>query len=876
MNGLNWLDQTEPPLAQAIDRQDPTERPGVDLPGDSDSRQHHSNPDHAAGDGLDAGEYEINPDAVANEGFFDAITSLFKSKPKEVELSADNDVMEETLRKSILNDTWLKEQTFTHGSVSIKGPAILKGGKASQAVTKVVQDLEKAATQNAQIAVKWIKPLEKAIAICQKGNFTDYTADQLRELRPEMENLDYPQKLAEPPALGEAVALNLPALDQAGAKEVAQLLLKLYEERTVYPNKSMAAVRIRFPNTNGGKIFEIKDPEVKAAAREFVDGVESALDYYQENFFQDHFLYYDNTLELGKALIQWVGKSVSGVKLTAANEAFMNVSNEGIVEGIRQFFGIHNRGANYIAFEGGKSDQIDSLTGQLDSTYGNPAWLAKQTPVKGQVKASDISKAVDLTNIDQALTHAASSNTQIDNAKTEAIRKFYQSIKPGLDLLAKAGRLTDKAYESLKQLTAAAKPASELYRGPAKPQSVVGQETATIEALSIDKMPELSKQLSKLLTESNHQWMDGTEAVISVSKALEFDFFLQYLWNEPDDIKYKDGESKYNKEAWNALGKSIARKASYTAIPVVQTASAQFRGACQAAALYMERSLAGGKVSTENFTVANEGIVATLLAFFKSKGDEAVTPPSLGSLEKFNIMLANKDLSYPGGKVGTQTARHLAVNGKLPTDLVKAILDDVKQYMQVYTKAKQTISKFDAHYRKHESKLESFCGDADRPEEFEKVVKAWLSTQPKAFIDEFKAPTHTFMGFNQDAWITRKAFETYPATEAVTGEVTFPAMDASQVNKLKAALAVLLTQYNTIQDYYFDDVPSALDFTDAPFRGYSGIDKIDLLLNGCEMGNGVFEERTTDVLNALCNRMFGIFTAVVQVLSATALTTTTK
>lgn len=879
MNGLTWLDQTEP-LQEDTPRQNADERPQPDEEGsDNVSRQHHENPSHPNGSGIDPNEYEINPDAIANEGFFDSIASLFKSKPKTVELNADNDSMEDALRESILSDTWLKEQTFGTGTVSFKGTALLNSGDAKKAVAQILQGLDKASASNAQLAVKWMKPLEKKIAICQKGNFTDYTADQLQEWTPEIENLDYSMKFAEPTELGQdKVDLQLPVLDQAGVKEIAQLLLQLYKGRQTYPDKSIGTAKIKFAY-NGGKIFDIKDPELKAAAKEFVNTLESAIDHYGENFFQDQFNYFGNVVGLSNTLLQWISKSITGVKLTAANEAFMTISNEGIVEGIRQFFGLHNRGGDYVELEGKTGQALQNLTTQLARTYGNTDWLSKQSPVKGTVKADDLSKSVDLSNIQGSLDAAASINMQINNAYTEAVRKVYTSLKPGLDLVGSACNLTDEAFETLKQLVAETKPVSELYKGPASVKPLGSEATDKVEALSTDKMPELTKAAIKHLNEIGNRQLDHLESISSVSKAFDGDFlqlisemtFLEAVSSDKG-FELRNNKSKYNQDAWVALGCSIHRKVSPVSIPAVKATNDQLNAALSAAVAYMERSLAGSSVSNEDFTVANEGIVDTILDFFRGKGKGdgkkgAPKAPSLKPLEQFELLLKDNTLSFPGGTINSTAARALAINGKIPADLTKAIMDDVKQYMQVYSQAKQTITKFAAHYKKYEPKLDTFCGDADRPEEFEQAVKAWVSTQPKPLVDSFKAPSHTFMGYGQDTWVKDRAFVTAPPTNPVSGELTLPAMNASQVNKLKAALNVLLTQYDKVQDYEYDDAPLSIDFTDAPFRGYSGIDSIDTLLNTAEMGMGYFEERNTDVLSAICNRMYDIFAAVVPLLA---------
>jgi hypothetical protein len=273
------------------------------------------------------------------------------------------------------------------------------------------------------------------------------------------------------------------------------------------------------------------------------------------------------------------------------------ISIEGLVEGIRKFFGMHNRGKDYVEFEQGNNQNLANMTKQIDNTYGNTEWLGKQSPVQGKVKVEDISGSVNIDNLADSLTQIASSALQIQNAKTEAARKFVQSLKPGLDLIAKAGKPTDAAYEALKPLLAEAKPASELYRGPNKAAASDGKTVEEADPIAIADMPAIAGVLSKVLKDLDSANDDLREAIYSTSKAMEMESFTTYFAERPNGNLGTPAGSKYNGDAWTALGQGIRRKLMSCNVPPVIASSTAFDKACRATAIYLERSIKGGKVA---------------------------------------------------------------------------------------------------------------------------------------------------------------------------------------------------------------------------------------------------------------------------------------
>lgn len=300
-----------------------------------------------------------------------------------------------------------------------------------------------------------------------------------------------------------------------------------------------------------------------------------------------------------------------------------SVSNEGLIESVRKLFGVHNRG-KYIQVDGDSKARYRNLEDELKTSFADPAWVKQQTPIKGDINVKDISEKANLDDLVSALNDTYSICIRANNAMNEALKKFYTSLKPGLDLFAKAGGINDKAYETLKELVGNTKPASELYKGPQSIKSnQVGRTKDTMPAMPQEEMVSIGSLVAKLLANLNETWLEQASMMERVSPALVDPEFTQYIWAESSDIEHNEKASQYNSEAWRALGQAIDRKANY-GVPVVMQATRQFEDACLAAIVYMERSIKGGKVSNEEFTVSNEGIVDKIMKLFTPGKDKDI------------------------------------------------------------------------------------------------------------------------------------------------------------------------------------------------------------------------------------------------------------
>lgn len=275
------------------------------------------------------------------------------------------------------------------------------------------------------------------------------------------------------------------------------------------------------------------------------------------------------------------------------------VSNEGLVSSVRKLFGLHNRGRGYSHVDGDDKARFRNVENELKTTFADPSWVNNQTPIKGEVNTKDISEKCDLKDVASSINMAFDSCVKLHNAKMEALKKFYAQLKPGLDLIAKKNGISDPAYDTLKKELSAAKPTSELYRGPSAPK-VNASPVDKLPPMPLKEMVDIGRLVTEKLNSLNELLMGERDTIISISKGMDVDEFTQYMWSESSDINHRENKTSYTYEAWRALGKGIEMKA-VGGVAGPYMAKKQFEETCIAAVIYMERSIKGGKVSNEDF-----------------------------------------------------------------------------------------------------------------------------------------------------------------------------------------------------------------------------------------------------------------------------------
>jgi len=263
---------------------------------------------------------------IANEGFLDAIKSLFKQKPKDVEVKGlDNNVIKQ-LEDTLLNDSWLKEQTLTTGTVEVRFPDAAQDGNYKPLVGRIQQELDKAAKINAAASNKWLNYIKVGVDLIISGNLKNANLEQVQKLNEFIvyDDIDFGRQDIEPNNITEDNAeVELPALDEKGIKEATKTIIQLIEMRNQYGRKSFGNVPTYVPSKRKEMIENLEDDDLREALTTLCSEVDDILGYFVEGFYQHQYNYFYMVEGLAKPLMHWIQKSITGIKY--GNEAFADV-----------------------------------------------------------------------------------------------------------------------------------------------------------------------------------------------------------------------------------------------------------------------------------------------------------------------------------------------------------------------------------------------------------------------------------------------------------------------------------------------------------------------------------------------------------------------
>lgn len=258
------------------------------------------------------GKAEVVEEVASNEGFMDTIKGLFSSKPKDLEVD-DVERIIPALKETLLNESWLSKQTFTEGEVSVKLP----DADIADLVTRVDAELQKAGKENGKRTNAWIRPFSKVNEIMKTGDFRGISLEQAEKLLEvsDYDSLDFDVERVEPKNfIGEPKARDLPALDKAGVKAAAVALQDLYKARSNYTKLSMGDMITSIPHTTMHKLLDVREKELVDVLKEIHSNYDNVIDYAIESFWNDQFEYYDLVDAAAKGIMEYITKSVSGIK----------------------------------------------------------------------------------------------------------------------------------------------------------------------------------------------------------------------------------------------------------------------------------------------------------------------------------------------------------------------------------------------------------------------------------------------------------------------------------------------------------------------------------------------------------------------------------
>lgn len=293
------------------------------------------------------------------------------------------------------------------------------------------------------------------------------------------------------------------------------------------------------------------------------------------------------------------------------------ISNEGIVANVRKFFKVHNRGSQYVEMDGNQRADGVQLQKMLKDTYCNDAWLKDQTHRPGQVKVGDLADRINLDKIEQTVIETGAINAQFQSAQITAMAANMKLLKPALDKI-KGKDLPDEAYIELKELAHNLSPSANNIKLPNKSKTnlITGKPTdEKREALSLEEVKSVAAAVLKALDESHAIWNDGGDTIDSIAPGYPGLYFAV--------LQNKASSKTYNNQAWQDLMATLHRKL-FSGSPDVMQAYRTFENACIAAVTYMERSFTGSKVSNEEFTISNEGIVDKIMKLFTPGKDKDI------------------------------------------------------------------------------------------------------------------------------------------------------------------------------------------------------------------------------------------------------------
>lgn len=466
----------------------------------------------------------------------------------------------------------------------------------------------------------------------------------------------------------------------------------------------------------------------------------------------------------------------------AIDDPVESVANESIVEDVRKFFGIHNRGKGFKSAEEIDPKSIRGYKDNIEQTFGSSDWLSKQSPAKGEIDVSGISETIDVNDPVSFLKAATAGMISILNAMGEASRKFQISIKPGMDLIGENCNLTDEAYETLKTQLDQAKPLSELYRGPAKISLPATTKVDTAAPVPMDKIPDIAKAVIEAMAGYTGTFTDYVDIGKSVNRALAGDF-VDILYAGRD---YGEGfnfktKGSYKPETWAELGQRYARKVSTDSIPAYTAAHSQFTKIVHAAVLLMERSMKGSKV-----TVSNEGIFDVIRSIFGGKPKELDVDYIGNGIDKqFEQTLFNqewlKKQKFTDGKVTIKFPKAGASGdyeklcSQIEAELNATAAKNAKEVKAYYANTLPAFAAMDASI-------------------VNKPVEVIQKLRDLAVYDEMEFD----VGWHDPKYITEQEVD-----------VELPALDAAGIKKAAETILRLLEMITAYQNKCLENVPDA-------------------------------------------------------------------
>lgn len=290
----------------------------------------------------------------------------------------------------------------------------------------------------------------------------------------------------------------------------------------------------------------------------------------------------------------------------------ISVSNESIIEDVRKFFKVHNRGKKFEELDGSDKASASKVYSQIGNTFANKEWLDKQTPIEGKIKVDGLS-GLNFNDPMGTIKETFAINDSFQDAIIAAQMPLVRELGK-LTAQWNPNTLTDENYEQLRDHLGTMKSMQETVKKPTRTKTNLldGKNQQDVApTLTPDETFALANEILTSMKKDHSRIVQSNE---------EIHRLLDNVWEAKYQVDREDGHSpSYNPEAWSRLLDAVFLKMPGH-IPESMAAFRQFEDACICAVIYMERSFKGGKgVSVEEFVVSNEGILDAIKSLFKEK-----------------------------------------------------------------------------------------------------------------------------------------------------------------------------------------------------------------------------------------------------------------
>uniref|UniRef100_A0AB39CCD0 Virion structural protein n=1 Tax=Pseudomonas phage RVTF4 TaxID=3236931 RepID=A0AB39CCD0_9VIRU len=293
----------------------------------------------------------------------------------------------------------------------------------------------------------------------------------------------------------------------------------------------------------------------------------------------------------------------------------LTASNESIIESVRKFFKVHNRGRNFVEMDGNAQANAAKLLKTLGDTFANKAWIDKQTPIDHKIKVGDLADRLNFTNLTGTIKETYAINASFQDALNTAQQEVLKQMMPVMSKWS-VDNITDELYEETRAMLKEVKSVGEVIKKPTRIKTNLLPGEASKEGAD-PLSPEDTLELATIILTS----MKEDSSKIETGLDYLYDD-LEGFFDVDNEVDRNDGHSKsYNIEAWQELIKGVFRKINIDNVPEMMAAFRQFEASCVAAVVYMERSFKGGKGVAGDEVASNEGIVDSVRKLFDADKD---------------------------------------------------------------------------------------------------------------------------------------------------------------------------------------------------------------------------------------------------------------